>query len=395
MKNKKDKEHEFVKRLLGLWTYKSIYLSIEQTPSQKQMKTEERKKFRALAKAKVDHPFDGDICIIFHFKSVSQNPPRVDKLVKNYMDLMHKPDTCDNLKEIVFHDDSQVRYIHVNHFESAQYNKNESNDKPNVRITIMPFSFFRHMLYCIDKFCERPVPEYCDFETSSLERAVRDLQVAQGVKSISNDAIASAEIVDAWNWQESILKCLKKNIFDILPFFKIHQNDKYATWMKSECEEFDLFEKFYLKCLGAFLFKIPNVPQKHGETDTFIKTIRRRLLAFDSKILGFKQIRIPVVIQFIYIPPTNSSFSKDVDNIALMVIPEIMECFAFPKKVQKEDDVLPHNRGVTEYEIIQLPANHRYPEGCLFFSFTDKKSFRSMWVDGKNILEQQVVDRLF
>ena len=106
-------------------------------------------------------------------------------------------------------------------------------------------------------------------------------------------------------------------------------------------------------------------------------------------------MRVPVAIQFIYVPPDNTSFSKDIDNIALKVIPEIIEWFAFPKKMQQEDDVLPKNRGTVEYEIIQLPVNKRYPEGCLFFSFTNQMFFKSMWDEGKELLKQQVVDRFF
>ena len=392
----KNKEQEFVESQLHSWIYASKYISVVQTPNQKQMKEDERKKFRVEAKASVARPFTGDICVFFRFTSVSANPPRIDKLVKNYMDLMHKPDICDGLKEIVFHDDSQVRYIHAVHYESAQYKTDETDDEAiesNVKIVIMPFSCFRHMLYCIDKFCQRPRHDNYEPDEYSLERSTRDLQIVKGSGFISDAAIASAETMDTWGRQESLLKCFGKTLFDILPFFKARQNDKLASWMNNQGIGSDFFTNIHFEYLGMFSLQIPKIPQEHGDTDLFVKQIREQLLAFDSKILHFKQMRLPVAIQFIYVPPDNTSFSKDIDNIALKVIPEIMEWFAFPKTMQQEDDVLPKNRGTEEYEIIQLPANKRYPDGCLFFSFANQMSFKSMWDEGKEILKQQVMDR--
>ena len=98
--------YERLKRMI-----KTIYLDIKQEPKGKNSSNHEKLFFRQEIKRQLKEmnrrPFKGDIILEIDYFTTQNNPPALQTLSKNYLDLLHKsmPD-IDSNKGLLFQDDS-------------------------------------------------------------------------------------------------------------------------------------------------------------------------------------------------------------------------------------------------------------------------------------------------
>lgn len=120
-----------------------VYLSVDQEPKSKNSISLEEKQFlresiKNQLKKQNRRPFRGDIIFEIDFQTTEDNPPAIQTLTKNYLDLLHKEvPEVDDKKEILFKDDGQIKTL------IADYHLNEfGNQTPQIRIRVYRYSHF-------------------------------------------------------------------------------------------------------------------------------------------------------------------------------------------------------------------------------------------------------------
>jgi hypothetical protein len=120
-----------------------LHFYIEQEPkSKKSLKKEDKKHFRETIKEHLQksnrRAYRSDIILQIDYYTTENNPPPLQTLSKNYLDLLHKPmPEIDNLEGILFKDDGQIKIL------IANYHLNEYGDnKPQIRISTCTLKSF-------------------------------------------------------------------------------------------------------------------------------------------------------------------------------------------------------------------------------------------------------------
>lgn len=359
------------------WLEKSLLFSIDQNPKSKNISINEAREFRKALSDKVQRTYTEEICVFFSFFSTKRNSPQVHKLVKNYMDLMHKPmEEVDDLSKIVFDDDSQVSYLHAIHYCIDETESNEISEGPKINIWIVPFRYFIKMVHFVYDSCERPLRDDFLQEESSFAESIKLLVGKPGFEKISQKTVKDAEAMDHIINQESLLNFFNLSIFDIAPIWKAYKNPQYKC-----------FEELYHYTLKLMSIKIPKIPTKEGDSEKFTLALKNELEKFRRSFKTMDALQMPIGLKFLYFPPTRRH-TKDIDNIVLKTIPKIIDILHPPIKRQMELIVKEGQRGVNQYEILKMPYNKRYKEGALTFVLTNNISFKSFWEEGLELLKK-------
>ena len=95
---------------------KIIYLSLNIEPKGKNSSNHEKLFFRQEIKRQMKkmnrRPFRGDIILEIDYFTTKDNPPSLQNLSKNYLDLLHKQmPNIDKNRGILFKDDSQIKIL--------------------------------------------------------------------------------------------------------------------------------------------------------------------------------------------------------------------------------------------------------------------------------------------
>ncbi len=360
------------------WLEKSLLFSIDQNPKSKNISINEAREFRKALSDKVQRTYTEEICVFFSFFSTKRNSPQVHKLVKNYMDLMHKPmEEVDDLSRIVFDDDSQVSYLHAIHYCIDETESNEISEGPKINIWIVPFRYFIKMVHFVYDSCERPQRDDSLQEESNFAETLKLLVGKPGFEKVSQATVKEAEAMDHIINQESLLNFFNLSIFDIAPIWKTYKNSQY------EC--FEELSHFTLKLLSI---KISKIPTKEGDSKEFESALKEELEKFKQSVKIMDALQLPIGLKFLYFPP-NRRHTKDIDNIVLKTIPKIIDILHPPIRRQTELIVKEGQRGINQYEILKMPYSKRYNEGALTFIVTNNISFKSFWEEGLELLKQK------
>ena len=123
-------------------TRNQFLFSVKLEPRAKSKKKDHAREFRRILKLQMQDQkrrrFRSKIILEISFTATARNPPTLQKLVKNYLDLLHKPmPETDNLKSILFEDDSQIQVL------LTDYNlKSEFNKTPEIWIRVYNHNLF-------------------------------------------------------------------------------------------------------------------------------------------------------------------------------------------------------------------------------------------------------------
>lgn len=382
MKEISDDDKYVIKEFLAKCEIEKFFFSINQNPQSKNIKKDDAKQFREELSKRIKK-YTGEVCVTFTFCSTKRNAPLVHKLVKNYMDLMHKTmSNVDSLSQIAFNDDDQVSYLHARHFYCDDFPTNEffSEDEkkaiqPYISIKIFSIVLLNEMMSLVKKYCDRPMMDDFDFQESSLGKTLQTCKGKPGFEFVDDDMIASARKADKMMTQWDILDFLNISVFDIIPIWNAQNNPMWSFLQDSNF--------FKLKIMSI---NIPQIPTKEGDSAIFKTALEREIEKFKDTVKTMKEILIPVAMKFVYFPPLNHS--KDMDNVVLETIPKIITILRPPRMMQIEPNFDERLVGINEYEIIRMQSNNHCPSGALYFLVRDAFKFKSFWDEGLDLLKQ-------
>lgn len=385
------------------------YFSVSQEPkSKKGLSKIDKAIFRKEIKAKLGRfnhrAHRKDIVLEMDFVTADKNPPAIHTLAKNYLDLLHKPmPEIDNLRGILFRDDSQVKILMVNYRSVSS-----SDQKPGIFLKCQSLGYFIQDLELANRIVDndfadadgiswalRPwEDDYVNID-NYLDN-LRDLEADREfyVKDGDTKLYESLRLISLWKIQESylehnrldesklllLLRSLTKTKTNSLPYLKEFEDHIRNTWK-------ELQDRFLL--VSNFL-ELGNAPNKPGEKIVFKTSLQNKLHLFRERHRLLFPLLIPISVTVIFVPPRGNVV--DLDNLARYIVPFVHEIFEPPtelkvfarSKVAKNDIDKFKNRppnSISGYQIVHLPREDSDPEnGKIFFSISgDFMSYRNIW----------------
>lgn len=398
IETREGRNFERIKRFI-----KNIWIDIEQEPgSKKSLSNEGKKFFRSEVKKNLKdnnrRAFRSDIILEIQFFTSQNNPPAIHTLTKNYLDLLHKPmPEIDSLDRILFNDDDQIKLLISNyHFDFF------GHSRPKIRIRAYRYSLFlkdielaQHLSFDreIDERFEEKTRNISDFNYSYDSyidlMEDRDWMIQNGMEG----SFILQKEMQLQQLQESYLKSNEINYKDLLRIFQ-SSFQKNKGYLKDP-----MFQKLW-KAMEDFTLisfnKIPlgGTPIASGEKKSFKENLLLKLKEFKSKHKILFPLVYPIGITVFYSPPIRNAL--DLDNLARLIIPTIVELFnpppimesskkakeIFPelKNSKKTSQRLPKN-AITNYQIINKPRKEDTPEsGSIDLFITDGMDFHfNLW----------------
>ena len=363
--------------------FKNIWIDIHQEPGTKKNLSVENKRFfrseiKKILKEKNKRAFRSDIILEIQFFTSQDNPPPIQSLTKNYLDLLHKPmPHIDSLERILFNDDNQIKLLISNyHFDYF------GESKPKIRIRAYRYSLFlkdielAHHLYYDIEFDDRYDKSRLHSNYDSDYDSYRDLSNDKEwmLKSGMEESYTLSEQLQLQSLQESYLKSHEINFKDLLYLFQSSfQKNKNYTQDPVFQNLWKSMEK--LTTLSFNTIPLGGAPIASGESEIFKNNLAIKLSEFKSKHKILFPLIYPIGITVFYTPPIRNAL--DLDNLARLIIPMLIETFNPPstmetsqkvidilselKKTRKSSQKLPKN-SITNYQIVNRPRKGDSPE---------------------------------
>lgn len=399
LETRQGQAHERLTRSLD-----KVYLKIDQEPkSKKSITLEEKREFRKQVKDYLREtkrrPFRGDIILEIDFQTTKDNPPALQTLTKNYLDLLHKPmPHVDNLHAILFTDDNQIKTLIANYHLDPHGDK-----KASIRIRAYRYSHFIKDIELAERILNQ------DFENSGsrdydFEDAKEFDEERRG--KFSDDYYDDLhELEQDKDWydqkfgptyyeiqkhylqrriQEQYLKRNNTSISDLVSLFRgLMKRTKTYEFDKEFAQIDELISK--LISLTTNIIELGGAPVKEGETRIFKDNLQQKLAGFKSKYKVLFPLLHPISVTVFYTPPKANVI--DLDNLARIIIPLLTEIFQPPASLLLTYDTKYLNEllrvetqmsqrfprsGVSNYQLIHRPRTSDTPdEGVINFYITD------------------------
>ena len=408
--------HQRYKRLLKL-----VRFTVYQEPKGKNSSDEEKCKFRKQIHVQLREQnrrrFRGDILLQIDYYTTKNNPPEIQTLSKNYLDLLHKEmPHIDALKSILYDDDSQIKVLISN------YHIDENNIK-QPRIEIKAYSM-RHFLADIELVDKIISSDFSDSDYS-LQLISEDIFKQKRFSSDSDYFDILADLEEGKNdycnfygeqyyrvqkdclirqIQEQFLQQNNLDIVDLLSIFQpfLPKNKKYSS--ASNIQNIWSLSRNMISFSPSFL-KVGNAPRHLGEKKIFKDNLEGLLNEFREKFKMLFPLLHPINVIIIFIPPLDRVV--DLDNLARYIIPFINKVFKPPTVVQltynvplfhdlmgKEIDIQqnfpPHS--VASYQLVQVPRLWNDPaDGKIGVLFTDGfYHMNNIWQNLDDVIDKWV-----
>lgn len=385
------------------------YLRIPQEPKSKTSITREEKIFfrqevKRQLKERNRKAHTGDIILEIDFYTTKDNPPALQTLSKNYLDLLHKEMAdIDELKGLLFKDDGQIKILIANYHLNIF-----GKEDPEIYITSYSLSKFIKDIELADRIYSNRFSDNDSFRhrRHSFEQDREDefpdiSDVSNDLKNLekNKDKLIQEYGQQFYDLQRHFLvrqlqeKYLKRNeigIRDLSTIFQHHfsYNKKYST-DKS-------FQKIWDMTRGYIFFSsdfvgLGKAPTEEGDTKLFKKKLKEELKEFKEKHKVLFPLLQPINLTITFIPPKHNVL--DLDNLARYVVPFINDIFQPPathhlsydnkylnQLLKKESKIAqrfsPHS--ITGYQLIHIPRKEDDPEnGKIDFVITDGLGLKS------------------
>jgi hypothetical protein len=362
-----------------------ISIFIEQEPNSKKMSTQQRKRFRQYVfeelKTSNRKAFRGDIILEIDFWTTRKNPPALQSLVKNYLDLLHKQmPGVDSYQKLLFNDDSQIKILIANyHFDKS------GSGKPHVRISAYRYSHFMKDIQLVDEI--RNDIELDEERISFNDSYIDDLIELEKEQEWYDKNLGTIHCLVQRDHlkrkiQEQFLRSNRITFLDLLTIFRSflpeteNQYDDQWWWNSSE--------KFI--SMTTNLIELGCVPVESGDSEKFRQKLENKLTEFKNRFHILFPLVHPIGITVFYTPPKHNILY--LDNLARNhLIPLLIEICAPPASsliTHREAyatevlDIEPRLQegipkyGITNYQIIHRPRTADTPkEGIVKFYITD------------------------
>ncbi len=406
--------NERVKRFLNV-----IYFSIDLEPKSKNaISTSEKRRFREelnnyLKKCK-RRAFRGDIILEIDFSTTQDNPPAIQTLVKNYLDLMHKPlPTIDGYKEILFKNDSQIKTL------IANYHLNTSGrNKPEISLRAYRHNYFIQDVELADRII---IGRFNN--ASNYAHKYQNIEIEENLESINDIYYKLEKLETNKNWH---IKHLGKSDFLIYKQLLIRQiqelylqknnisiNDLISLYRAS----FDYTKKYQfdknfqhlfelsknLISMSTNLIELGGAPAYKGDTKKFKSNLKNKLNAFKAKYKILFPLLQPISVTIFYTSPKINVL--DLDNLARYIIPLLLKLFNPPSNrlitndskylnVARKRELVYCQRfpinGIANYQLIHQPRVDDTPdEGLINFYITEGIFWKNnIWRTIDNFIEK-------
>jgi hypothetical protein len=398
--------HEFQKRSL-----KTLWLTVPGEPKSKgAMKAAEKKYFRQEVSRQMSElnrrRHTGDIILEIDFYTKKNDPPAVQTLVKNYLDLLHKEmPEIDNLSNILYKDDGQVKILIANYHVDL-------SDSQEARVNISTHSLgnFIKDIELAYKILnnELPARRGVHISNSSDEESIRDELVGtvqqtrrEYEKHVKEELSFKKTLGEKlYNTQLEYLKRVLQERFlklnqiktrDLVNIFqrnfssnKAHQSSFDAIW--DIMRGYVFYTSSFVAAGGA--------PMKEGQGEVFKSNLKSALEKFRNQYPFLFPLLQPVSITIVFVPPKVRPL--DSDNLARYILPILTEVLQPPQTFISLVHDAPIRRstqrfsavGLTGYQVVQIPRRPSDPsDGRIEFSLSEGILFSSnVWETVRSII---------
>lgn len=369
---------------------RELHFYIKQEPkSKKSLKKEDKKHFRETIKEHLQknnrRAYRSDIILQIDYYTTENNPPPLQTLSKNYLDLLHKPmPEIDNLEGILFKDDGQIKIL------IANYHLNEYGDnKSQIRINTCTLTSFYEdiaLAYRIirNDFSDKDYSNDYQFEeylkdeelddNTDVYRDYNDLlkNEVEIKKMFGEQYFLAREFLYKREIQERYLSFNRINIYALVNLFQseFSDNRKYKgdeRFMKI----WDSTKNYVF--LASDFFDLGKAPSDKGDSKFLKSQLREQLNEFKKKKPVLFPFLVPLSIIVLFVPPKRNVI--DLDNLARnYIVPFINEILRPPashSKVVKDFSFFKdnseihqkyHPNSLTNYQILQLPRQDNSPD---------------------------------
>lgn len=228
----------------------------------------------------------------------AQNPPQIEKFVKNFLDIRHKKEKLLDVNDYVylpFSDDKNIRYIKAKYLFTP--------GKSSIHIKIRPFSSFVSDIRFVDKEIGLNKNNHKYIEDNNWEHYQELLKNNDRyLNFLSGEAYENMLKLTVLDLQKKITENISINSEIIRLIYPGNQpqleglNNIYNTWAS-----------YLIKVPIRIL--LPEVPIKENTAKQYKELIKDQLLNYlkDKKV--FSELYSPVVVSVFYMPPkTNHVF---------------------------------------------------------------------------------------
>ncbi|NOQ72148.1 MAG: hypothetical protein GQ574_09110 [Crocinitomix sp.] len=336
----------------------------------KHLRKEKRRRFRS------------KIILEISFLVTTRNPPSIQNLVKNYLDLLHKPmPNVDNFEQILFKDDDQIQLLFA-HFETAK--EGNKSDKPEIRIKAYRYSSFIRDLDVARVFYREnydyyeeqredslrgdpyndleEFEEYKDTYQGELQMQIYDLQKNNIIRDIQ------AQILKRSILSINNILLLFDSLYDKSFPFQDLGLDKNLIWMTTNH------------------FEMGGGPILRNSKIEFKKTLHSKIKAIKNRLKILFPLLQPISVIVIYTPSAYNAL--DLDNLAKYILPKTIELLDPPYSYKEgfsrgdihekfirnsnSENLNLTSPGLKSYQIIRLERTSDTPEeGKIQFILND------------------------
>lgn len=369
------------------------------------------------------HPvLRGPVVLDLTFQVANRQPPAIHHLAKYLLDvlgLVHHQNTDLGHQHVLYRDDQQVRLLRVQ-VERPWVTGAATNDstRAGTRIQARPLRDVVEDLRVVSDLQSDAdyASSWDDEDNADSPFYLPEIPDPPPEPVFAPDQAASSEQARQWvdlnKWfavhdqshvQEILLKRTDAHIASVIlssasQICGAHSRRRipYTISPVSELikEITDLDRRVLLS--GPLTLPIPGLPRVHGEGDIFLHSVRQYLEQLRSRWPVFSPLLVPVKVIFIVVTPERQN--KDLDNIALKILPLVHEVLQpplvpiLPRDTQLLDDGSPGNEetperpqyirtnNVTAYEVIELKrTDNDPPHGHLRIALGSGSQRDSTW----------------
>lgn len=317
-----------------------------------QLKSNKWRKYRKSLVLKID------------FFVTAQNPPSVKELVKNYLDLLHKPLSVDKYKNILFDDDSQIKVLVARVWTSK---------KPKILIRSSSYNDFLQDIRLVKRIEENDFEDRDEIEKYELEELYdhqeeyllddlidynknKGYYVNELGEKVYNTMLTTALLL----YQNKILSKAKITPVEIISLF-IDSMKSAGNSYKNESWEtiYELLKKAMFLRLN--FVDLEKYPQKEGDSEAIKSGLREKLEEFKVKYAPLFPLKVPIKISIYFSQPQVISQKIDPDNLARKyIIPLILSILQPPSEFDLYN-TLKSGISIDCYEVVEVPRSRLTP----------------------------------
>jgi len=361
--------------------------------------------------------YRGRIVAEFSIKPTSKNPPHIYTVVKNLLDIFSVPSYESGIKRkgLIYQNDRQIAYLSVKY--------RISNDSPQISVRFAPLGDFiqdltlaedimsgKYNNYFDNWDLSRDIKESDDYN-ENLNEAWHDFRDLERNKNIyiqrfGKKGYDSIVKMNQMQLQASFFNRFRLSVRDV--YLLYHASGQIPKSEGMVFPEVNKLARNLSSQLAKWIInspiniKLPRVPIRNGEKQKFKSEVKESLKSYREKYKKILEpLYIPVALEAIYKPPpVSQGFSKDLDNIMMLILPIFHDEFKPPLTFISKMDLkeIPDERivermrpliealrksvkySVSRYEILEIPRHQSdQDDGFIIIGISGVLRTESLW----------------